>query len=429
MDFKPGLQLTSEGAEIAVYSENATAVHVCLYDETGEHEIGRATCDNDGSGWRRASLPGLKEGARYGLRVEGPHEPWRGQRFDAAKLIVDPYASRLDRPFALHPAMFQFGADTGPFAPKCVAIREIAGEPGRVRVKPEDTIIYELNIRAFSQLREDIAPELRGRFAALAEAPLIAHLTSLGVTSIELMPADAFVDERHLPALGLSNAWGYNPVLFGCPDPRLAPEGFAEVRRATDALHAAGLEVILDVVLNHDGESDEFGPTLSLRGLDNALYLRLDPHNNERYINDTGTGNCLAMDRAPVVEMAIAALRRWVEFGGIDGFRFDLATTIARRPDGFDPQAPLLTAIGADPVALEDEAHSRTLGHRPRRLSARSFSSKLERMERPFPRHGAPLLARRFRRDRRSRDPHRRLARRVLGRRSANQKRQFRRRP
>ena len=151
------------------------------------------------------------------------------------------------------------------------------------------------------------------------------------MTAVEIMPADAFVDERHLPPLGLANAWGYNPVVFGAPDPRLAPGGWAEVRGATDALHAAGMEAILDVVFNHNGESDAFGPTLSFRGLDNATFFRLDPNNPAQYVNDAGTGNCLALDRPLVVAMAIGALRRWMVHGGIDGFRFDLATALGRR--------------------------------------------------------------------------------------------------
>jgi glycogen debranching enzyme GlgX/4-alpha-glucanotransferase len=350
MNFKPGLTFTADGAEIGVYSENAKQVFVCLYNEAGDEEVGRFALAADGSGGHWAALPGLKEGQRYGLRVDGPYEPWRGHRFDVTKLLVDPYASRIDRAYALSHKLFEHGADTGKLVPKVIATKPIAGEPGRSRVAFDDTILYELNINGFTRLREDIAPELRGRFAALGTPEVIAHFKALGVTTIELMPADAYVDERHLPPLGLTNAWGYNAVVFGCPDPRLAPEGFAEVRRATDALHAAGLEVILDVVINHDGESDEFGPTLSLRGLDNALYLRLNPSDPQRYINDMGTGNCVALDRPPVVAMAIAALRRWVEYGCIDGFRFDLAPALGRRPDGFDPRAPLIMEIGKDPI-------------------------------------------------------------------------------
>ncbi len=223
------------------------------------------------------------------------------------------------------------------------ASRAACASPGR---RPFST----KPICGLTRLREDPPPEARGTFAGLAHPATIEHFQRLGVTTIEMMPADAFVDERHLPPLGLSNAWGYNPVVLGAPDPRLAPGGWAEVRAATDALHAAGLEVVLDIVLNHNGESDELGPTLSFRGLDNATYFRLLPDDPGRYVNDAGCGNCLALDRPPVVAMALAALSRWMTLGGFDGFRFDLATAIGRRDWGFDKQAPLFQAIAADPL-------------------------------------------------------------------------------
>jgi glycogen debranching enzyme GlgX len=304
----------------------------------------------DANGVLRGVAPGFGAGARYGFRVEGPYDPSRGARFDASKLLADPYAWRFDRPFRLHPSMFAFGDDSGPFAPKAIAGAPPAGEPGFKRVPAEALIIYELNLRGFSRLNPAIPETQRGTFAGLAHPASIAHLTALGVTAVEIMPADVFVDERHLPPLGLSNAWGYNAVVFGAPDPRLAPGGWAEVRAATDALHAAGMEAILDVVFNHDGESDQFGPTLSFRGLDNAAWFRLDPHDPALYINDTGTGDCLALDRPLVIDMAIGALRRWMIHGGFDGFRFDLATTLGRRADGFDPKAPFFQALDADPV-------------------------------------------------------------------------------
>ena len=339
-----------EGGEVAVYAPHASAVHVCLFDEMGERETLRIKLTADAAGYHRAFAPGLTEGARYGLRVDGPFDPAHGHRFDAAKLLVDPLAAEIDRPFKLHPEMFERGADTAAVMPKCVVRGAPGGEVGHARVAMADTVIYEVNLRSFSRLRMDIPESARGRFAALGQAPLLKHIKSLGVTTVELMPADAFVDERHLPALGLSNAWGYNPVFWGAPDPRLAPEGWREVRRATDALHAEGLEVVLDVVLNHNGESDELGPTISFRGLDNAAYFRLVPEDLARYINDMGCGNCVALDRPPVVALAVAALRRWMEWGGIDGFRFDLATALGRRPAGFDAHAPMLAALAADPV-------------------------------------------------------------------------------
>ena len=348
-----GVVLTPSGADVAVYSAHASAVYFCLYSPDGEHETARVRLERDADGVHRASVGGVASGARYGLRVEGPFDPLAGHRFDVSKLLADPYAVAFDRSFRLHPSMFEFGVDSGPFAPKAIALSPIAGEPGRRRIPWDRTVIYEANLRGLTKLRADIPEATRGRFSGLAHPRVIEHLKGLGVTTVEIMPADAWIDERHLPALGLSNAWGYNPVVLGAPDPRLAPDGWAEVRAATDALHAAGMEAILDVVLNHNGESDEFGPTISFRGLDNASYFRLDPHDAARYINDMGCGNCLALDRPPVVRMAIAALLRWMTFGGFDGFRFDLATAIGRRASGFDPHAPLFQAIAEHPILAQ----------------------------------------------------------------------------
>jgi glycogen debranching enzyme GlgX/4-alpha-glucanotransferase len=343
-----GVAVSPHGLEAALDLPHAEGASLCLYD--GDREVFRAAMARDATGVFRGLAPGFGAGARYGFRVDGPYDPARGARFDASKLLADPYAWAFDRPFRLHTSMFAFGDDTGPHAPKAIAGAPPAGEPGRKRIAPEALIIYELNLRGFSRLNPAIPESARATFAGLAHPASIAHIAGLGVTAVEIMPADAFVDERHLPPLGLSNAWGYNPVVFGVPDPRLAPGGWAEVRAATDALHAAGIEAILDVVLNHNGESDQFGPTLSFRGLDNATWFRLDPRDPAAYVNDTGCGNCLALDRHIVVEMAIGALRRWMTHGGFDGFRFDLATTLGRRPDGFDPNAPFFKALAEDPL-------------------------------------------------------------------------------
>ena len=343
-----GVVVTAKGLEAALVLPNAESASLCLYD--GDREVLRAPMARDAAGVLRGLAPGFAAGARYGFRVAGPYDPARGARFDASKLLADPYAWRFDRPFRLHPSMFAFGEDSGPYAPKAIAGAPPPGEPGFKRIPAEALVIYELNLRGFSRLNPAIPVAQRGTFAALAHPKSIAHLAALGVTAVEIMPADTFVDERHLPALGLSNAWGYNSVVFGSPDPRLAPGGWAEVRAATDAVHAAGMEAILDVVFNHNGESDQFGPTLSFRGLDDAAFFRLDPHDPATYVNDCGTGNCLALDRPLVFGMAIGALKRWMVHGGFDGFRFDLAVALGRRADGFDPKAPFFEALAADPI-------------------------------------------------------------------------------
>jgi len=345
-----GVTLTERGVNVALYSAHAKAAYFCLYDEAGAHEVARFGLTLQSGEVYCAAIEGVRAGARYGFRVDGPFDPARGHRFDASKLLADPWGAALDRPYQLHASMFEFGADSGPFAPKSIVLAPGVHESGRQRVAWSQTILYELNLRAFTRLDHEIPAAARGTFAGLAHPRSIAHLAKLGVTSVEIMPADAFVDERHLPPLGLTNAWGYNPVVLGVPDPRLAPGGWADVRAATDALHGAGMEAILDVVLNHNGESDAFGPTLSFRGLDNASYFRLVPSEEAHYVNDAGCGNCLALDRPIVVAMAIAALRRWMTLGGIDGFRFDLATAMGRRSFGFDAAAPMFEAIRADPV-------------------------------------------------------------------------------
>jgi glycogen debranching enzyme GlgX/4-alpha-glucanotransferase len=343
-----GVTVSARGLEAALVLPNAEGASLCVYD--GDRETVRVPMTRDADGVLRGLAPAFGSGARYGFRVQGPHDPKRGLRFDASKLLADPYAWRFDRAFELHPSMFNFGEDTGPHTPKAIAGEPPAGEPGHKRIAPEELVIYELNLRGFSRLNPAIPEAARGTFAGLAHPASIEHLAKLGVTAVEIMPADTFIDERHLPPLGLSNAWGYNSVVFGSPDPRLAPGGWADVRSATDALHAAGIEAILDIVFNHNGESDQLGPTLSFRGLDNQAWFRLDPNNPELYVNDTGTGNCLALDRPMVIEMAIDALKRWMVHGGFDGFRFDLAPTLGRRDTGFDPQAPFFQALAGDPV-------------------------------------------------------------------------------
>ena len=388
-----GVFVSARGLEAALVLPNAEGASLCIYD--GDRETARAPMARDADGVLRGVAPGIGAGAHYGFRVQGPYDPKRGSRFDPSKLLADPYAWRFDRPFQLHPSMFKFGEDTGPHIPKAIAGEPPAGEPGHKRIAPEALVIYELNLRGFSRLNLAIPEAARGTFAGLAHPASIEHLAKLGVTAVEIMPADPFVDDRHMPPLGLSDAWGYNSVVFGSPDPRLAPGGWADVRAATDALHAGGMEAILDVVFNHNGESDQLGPTLSFRGLDNQAWFRLDPNNPELYVNDTGTGNCLALDRPLVIEMAIGALKRWMIYGGFDGFRFDLATTLGRRDTGFDPEGAVLPGACSRSHTRQSAPRRRALGHRPGRLSPRRVSASVRRLERPFSRRRAPLLARR----------------------------------
>ena len=356
-----GVSLTASGVNVAVWSSHATAVEFCLFDAEGQAEVGRIALPGRTGAVFHGHIEGVVAGARYGLRAHGPYAPSQGHRFNPDKLLVDPYALALDRSFTLHPTMFGYrsgdpngalpdDADSAPHTPKAIVTAYPAEWPNLPDPIPwGETVIYELHVRGFTKLHPDIPEAIRGTFAALAHPVAIDHLKRLGVTTVELMPCAAWVDERHLGPLGLTNYWGYNPIAMMAPDPRLAPGGWAEVRSATRALARAGIETVLDVVFNHTGEGDELGPTLSLRGLDNAGYYRLHPDDPARYVNDAGTGNILALDRPAGVRLAMDAMRAWRRFGGIAGFRFDLATVLGRRADGFDPDAPLICAIDQDP--------------------------------------------------------------------------------
>ena len=290
-------------------------------------------------------VEGVVEGTHYGFRADGPWQPEQGHRFDVSKLLLDPYAVQLDRAFVHHANLTTRGDDTANLVPKAIVLH--VADDAKPLPPHTPQFIYEIPVKAFTQLHPDVPPEKRGTIVALAEPAVIAHLTRLGVDTVELMPIAAWIDERHLSAISLSNAWGYNPVSFMAPDPRLAPGGLAEIRQAVDALHKAGIRAILDVVFNHSGEGDVGGATVSFRGLDNALYYR---HAEGELVNDTGCGNTLACDRLPVVQLVMDAMRSWVTRTGIDGFRFDLAPVMGRNATGFDANAPLLAAIEQDPL-------------------------------------------------------------------------------
>ncbi len=356
-----GVTPAGNGVNVAVFSAHATRIELCLFD-AADNEVARlALPERTGDVWH-GHVAGIRPGQRYGLRAHGPFAPRDGHRFNAHKLLLDPHSAAIDRPFTLHPSMFAYtlghpdadlsfdATDSAPFMPKAVVSAPLpALSPGPI--SPWDrTVLYELHVRGFTKLHRGVPEALRGRFAGLAEPAPLAHLVNLGVTAVELMPVAAWLDERHLPPLGLSNYWGYSPVLFGAPDPRLAPDGWDEMREAVGRLAAHGIETILDVVLNHTGEGDELGPTVSMRGLDNARYYRLDPHDPRRYMNDAGCGNTLPLERPCALRLAMDSLRRFATQAGVHGFRFDLAATLGRRAAGFDPEHPLLLAIAQDPV-------------------------------------------------------------------------------
>ncbi|MBB4197341.1 glycogen debranching enzyme GlgX [Rhodoblastus sphagnicola] len=348
-----GLRLVAGGANVAVYSETAEQIDLCLFDATGARELSRVKLPGRAGPVFHGFVPGLKAGALYGLRAHGPCAPERGLYFDPRKLLLDPFALELNQTPRSHPSLFPSPDDSGPHAPKAKACAPEPAPARRARIPWRDTVIYEMHVRGFTKRLGGVPESLRGTFAGLAQPEAIAHLKRLGVTTLELLPCAAWLDERHLVDLGLPNYWGYSPIALLAPDPRLAPGGWTEVRETVAALQTAGLEVLIDVVLNHSGEGDGHGPMVSLRGLDNPAYYRLSPENPAGYINDAGCGNILQADHPAVVRLAMDALRAWAIYGGVDGFRFDLMTTLGRRADGFDPHAPLLTAIAQDPALRE----------------------------------------------------------------------------
>jgi glycogen operon protein len=324
-----------------VRSPRAKAVWLCLFDEQGERRLPMA---RDGDTWVLA-LPGDRAGAAYGFRADGDWAPEAGLWFDPAKLLVDPHAVTLDRAFVQDPALARFGVDTAAIVPRALVPGALPEVPRAPPVFARGGLIYEVNVRGFSLLHPDIPAAQRGTVAALAHPAVIAHLKALRVAAVELMPIVAWIDERHLPPLGLRNAWGYNPVVPMALDPRLCPGGIAELAATVAALRAAGIGVILDLVFNHTGESDVAGGVLSLRGLDNAAYAHAP---DGTMINDTGCGNTLDFANPAVRALVCDALRHFVRNAGVDGFRFDLATVMARGP-GFAADAPIFAEIAADP--------------------------------------------------------------------------------
>lgn len=344
-----GTQLFQDSVEFAVRSQYASKLELCLFDETGNKEIARLAMERGDDDVHRLFVDGVKPGARYGYRAHGVYAPDHGLWFDPTKLLVDPYATVLDRPFSNHPSMFTFGLETAFVTPKSVVTRHKPVTLDKPRFN-KGGFIYEIAVKPFTMLHPDVPEHQRGTIAALAHPSVVAHLKHIGVDAIELMPITAWIDERHLPPLGLTNGWGYNPVAFMALDPRLAPGGVIELRDTVAALHTQDIGVILDLVFNHTGESDRHGTTLSLRGLDNLNYYRHAEDNPGVLVNDTGTGNTVACDSEPVRRLIVDSLRHFVQHAGIDGFRFDLAPVLGRSATGFERQSLTLAAIHNDPL-------------------------------------------------------------------------------
>ncbi|AGX87540.1 glycogen metabolism protein GlgX [Candidatus Symbiobacter mobilis CR] len=361
-----GATYDGQGVNFAVFSANALAIDVCIFDELGSRETARIrlpACTNDV--WH-GYLPHAKPGLVYGLRAYGPWRPDRGLRFDASKLLLDPYARDIIGDFIWGDEHFTPEAsypghaktrDNATIALKARVVHDTFDwkNDRPPRLSPADTLLYECHVRGFSKLQPLLPPELRGTFAGLGHQTSIDYFRRLGVTAISLMPVHYCLSEERLVNMGLSNYWGYNTIGFFCPNPRLC-SGFGglspndEFRTMVQNLHAARIEVILDVVYNHTSEAGDAGPTLSFRGLDNPSYYRLVPRQPSQYENYSGCGNTLNIQHPYTLRLVLDSLRYWVTTMHVDGFRFDLAPVLGRDDNGFTPNHAFFMAIAQDPV-------------------------------------------------------------------------------
>ncbi|MGH6915331.1 MAG: glycogen debranching protein, partial [Geminicoccales bacterium] len=353
------------GTNFALFSAHAEKVELCLFDDAGGKETARIALPEFTNEIWHGYLPDARPGQLYGYRVYGPYEPAAGHRFNPNKLLIDPYAKALVGAIRWDDALFGYRVgdrkedlsfdkrDSAPFMPKCQVI-DPAFTWGRDRPAQRawhDTIIYEMHVKGFTMRHPEVPDVARGTFGGLSTAAVVQYLRDLGITAVELLPVHAFLHDRHLIERGLRNYWGYNTIGFFAPHPEyLGKGGIGEVKTFVQVMHDAGIEVILDVVYNHTAEGNHMGPTLSFRGIDNRSYYYL-MEGQERHYNDfTGTGNALELRHPDVLRMATDSLRYWVEEMRVDGFRFDLATTLARVNGAYDEHAGFLDAVAQDPV-------------------------------------------------------------------------------
>jgi isoamylase len=360
-----GATWDGQGVNFALFSENSDRVELCIFDPSGKTEIERIELRERTDRIWHCYLPYCQLGQLYGYRVHGPYDPENGHRFNPNKLLLDPYAKATVGPLDWRYPHFGYrlGAeeedlsyderDNAAGMPKCRVVDTAFtwGEDRPPRTPWDETVIYELHVKGFTKRHPNIPEDLRGTYAGLASAPAIEHLKRLGVTAVELMPVHSFVDDKHLVDKGLKNYWGYNSIGFFAPDMRYSATGsIGEFKTMVKRLHSAGLEVILDVVYNHTAEGNHLGPTLTFRGIDNAAYYRLVPDDLRYYMDFTGTGNTLNMMHPRVLQLIMDSLRYWILEMHVDGFRFDLASALARQLYEVDQLSSFFTIIHQDPV-------------------------------------------------------------------------------
>ncbi len=356
------------GVNFALFSENATRVELCLFDEQGTETHKIPVTNRTHNQWH-IYIPGLEAGQQYGYRVDGPFEPENGHRFNPHKLLIDPYAKALSGIEKWDDSLFGYEighkkkdlskneSDSAPFVPKSVVIDDHFEWYGDspLNIPLNKMVIYETHIKGFTQKFPGIPDEIRGTYAAMRHPDVINYLKKLGVNAVELMPVHHFIHDRHLVDKGLSNYWGYNTINFFAPHPEYAATSFGveqiyEFKNMVKSLHEAGIEVILDVVYNHTGEGSEMGPTLCFRGIDNAAYYRLVDQDKRYYMDYTGTGNTLNTVHPTILRLIMDSLRYWATEMHVDGFRFDLASALAREFSDVDKWSAFFDVLHQDPV-------------------------------------------------------------------------------
>lgn len=363
-----GATWDGEGVNFALFAENATGVDLCLFNSTKNVESARIRITEVSHYVWHVYIPGLKPGQLYGYRVYGPYEPQNGHRFNPNKLLIDPYAKAIAGTLQWHDALFGYevghadgdtsfsDVDSAPYMPKSVVVdQNFDWENDQLpRIPYHRSIIYETHVKGFTKMHPDIPEKIRGTYAALAHPVTIDYLKKMGITAVELMPVHHFLTDRHLAEKGLTNYWGYNTIGFFAPDVRYSSSGVRgeqvnEFKDMVKTLHREGIEVILDVVYNHTGEGSHMGPTLSFRGIDNSSYYRLT-ENKRYYMDYTGTGNSLNAQLPSVLRLIMDSLRYWILEMHVDGFRFDLASTLARELHEVDRLGSFFDIIHQDPV-------------------------------------------------------------------------------